>query len=145
MRYSLSLQHIPLRLKSNQNESSYRVQALRSSKSNFILKIKENLSTASGYVGLSWVRAHADNTGNETVDHFTKSATEIGNDFEIHVPYSFLKKNIKRDLLNNWSLNWRYPETGERDKDFLPTPDLLSLTLDKYLVYLITGYGTFMA
>ncbi|GBM21621.1 hypothetical protein AVEN_172473-1 [Araneus ventricosus] len=108
------------------SDSLSSIQAFRSykSKPNFILKIKEKLSSASGYVGLSWLKAHAGNTGNETADHFAKLATEIRNGFEIPVPYSFLKKNIKRDLLNNWNLSWRDSETGKRVEDFLPIPDL---------------------
>ncbi|GBL75727.1 hypothetical protein AVEN_155030-1 [Araneus ventricosus] len=123
------------------------IQPLRSSKSksNFILKIKEKSSLVNSYVTLSWVKTHASNTGNGTADHFAKFATEIGNGFEIPVPYYFLKKNIKPDLLNNWKFSWWDSETGKRVKDFLPTPDLQLLTLNKYLVYLVTGYGPFAA
>ncbi|GBO16409.1 hypothetical protein AVEN_108672-1 [Araneus ventricosus] len=128
------------------SDSLSSIQALRSSKSksNIILKIKEKLSSVSGYVGLSWVKDHAGNTGNETADHFAKLATELGNGFEISVPYSFLKKNIKRDLINNWNLSCRVFENGKRVKDFLPTPDLELLTFNKYLVYLFTVHGPFI-
>ncbi|GBO11604.1 hypothetical protein AVEN_237621-1 [Araneus ventricosus] len=123
------------------------IQASRSSKSesNFILKIKEKFSSASGYVCLSWVKAHAGNTGNKTPDVFAKLVAEIGNGFEIPVPYSFLRKNITLDLLNSWNLRWLDSETGKRDEDFLQTPELELLILNKYLVYLVTGHGPFIA
>ncbi|GBM33007.1 hypothetical protein AVEN_263499-1 [Araneus ventricosus] len=106
------------------SDSLSSIQALRSSKSkpNFILKIKEKLSLARGYVGLSSVTEHADNTGNVTADHFAKLATEISNGLEIAVPYSFHMKNIKRDLFNNWNLSWLDFETGKRVRHFLPSP-----------------------
>ncbi|GBO29551.1 hypothetical protein AVEN_42171-1 [Araneus ventricosus] len=107
--------------------------------------MKEKLSSVGGYVSLSWVKAHTGNPENETENHFAKLATEIGNGFEIPASHFFLKKNIKRDLLNEWNLSWWDSETGKRGKDFLPTTDLELLTLNKYLVYLVTRHGSFIA
>ncbi|GBL74041.1 hypothetical protein AVEN_230951-1 [Araneus ventricosus] len=64
------------------------IQILRSpyTKSNFVIKMKEKLSKAGGLVGLSWMKDHTGNPGNETADHFAKLATEIGECKNIPIP-----------------------------------------------------------
>ncbi|GBM26278.1 hypothetical protein AVEN_66517-1 [Araneus ventricosus] len=73
------------------------IKALKKSKcnSNYISQVKRNMLIAIGSVGLSWMKAHADNPGNELADQHAKLATKVGENLDIPTPYSFLKSRLK--------------------------------------------------
>ncbi|GBM11952.1 hypothetical protein AVEN_209644-1 [Araneus ventricosus] len=100
--------------------SSIDVLASTSIKSSFVLNIKENLVRANGLVNLTWVRAHAGNSGNELADHFAKIATDCGEILRVPAPYSFIKKHCFENMNCNWNVYWNNSETGERVREFLP-------------------------
>ncbi|GBL84311.1 hypothetical protein AVEN_118681-1 [Araneus ventricosus] len=87
-----------------ENKSS----ALRSagSRSPTVNKVKKNYYLSEGSVGLTWVKAHAGDPGNELADHHAKLATAEGEKLEIPIPYSSVKFIIEKNLLSDWQETW---------------------------------------
>ncbi|GBL90530.1 hypothetical protein AVEN_179449-1 [Araneus ventricosus] len=86
-------------------DSKSSIDALKShrTKSNFIKSIKNKFRLAETLVGLTWVKAHAGIPGNELADQFAELATTNGELMNLPLPYSYLKLQLKRLLLQSWN------------------------------------------
>ncbi|GBL76427.1 hypothetical protein AVEN_53197-1 [Araneus ventricosus] len=86
------------------------IDALKShrTKSNFVNSIKNKFRVAERLAGLTWVKANAGIPGNELADQFAKLATTNGELMNLSLPYSYLKLQLKRILLESW--NDRYTQ-----------------------------------
>ncbi|GBM05717.1 hypothetical protein AVEN_55816-1 [Araneus ventricosus] len=71
-------------------DSQSSIKAIKSAepKSEFVNNIKEKIYSYRLLVNLTWVKAHADNPGNERVDRQPKLATIIGQYLDLPAPYS---------------------------------------------------------
>ncbi|GBO10621.1 hypothetical protein AVEN_97486-1, partial [Araneus ventricosus] len=78
--------------------------ALPSAKSRFpiVSNVKKIFHLAEESVGLTWVKAHAGDPGNELADHHVKLATADGEKLEIPTPFSCVKFKIEKNLMNDW-------------------------------------------
>ncbi|GBN29618.1 hypothetical protein AVEN_71903-1 [Araneus ventricosus] len=123
------------------------IEALKksNSKSKYLNEIKSNMFNAIGSVGLSWVKAHAGIPGNELADQYAKDAAANGNFLAMPAPYSFLKKFIKKYILDNWQQHWEDSKSGCRVREFVPKVDFNLLTHNRYLLFFISGHGPFPA
>ncbi|GBL75368.1 hypothetical protein AVEN_194566-1 [Araneus ventricosus] len=105
-------------------DSQSSIKALRSARSRFaaVNKVKKNYYLSEGSVGLTWVKAHAGDPGNELADHHAKLATAEGEKLEILTPYSRVKFIIEKNLLSDWQETWDDydSESGRRTRDFVP-------------------------
>lgn len=53
-------------------------------------------------IGLKWIKAHQGTEGNEKADHFAKQAASKATvNFEQY-PKSYIKKQLKGPILNEW-------------------------------------------
>ncbi|GBM10969.1 hypothetical protein AVEN_171447-1 [Araneus ventricosus] len=95
------------------------------SRSATVNKVKKNYYLSEGSVGLTWVKAHAGDPGNELADHHAKLATAEGEKLEIATPYSSVKFIIEKNLLSDWQETWDDydSESGRRTRDFVPKGD----------------------
>ncbi|GBN58490.1 hypothetical protein AVEN_180747-1 [Araneus ventricosus] len=59
-------------------DSQSSIEALRSSRSEVVIRAKENFNLAGGQIGLAWVKAYAGNPGSELADHHAKLPTIQG-------------------------------------------------------------------
>ncbi|GBN32739.1 hypothetical protein AVEN_16556-1 [Araneus ventricosus] len=122
-------------------------KALRSarSRSATVNKVKKFFYLAEVSVGLTWVKAHASDPGNELVDQQAKLATAEGEKLEIPTPYSCVKFKIEKNLMNDWKETWNdYDfESGRRIRDFVPKVNRKFLVFSKYLIFFLSGHGPF--
>ncbi|GBO28272.1 hypothetical protein AVEN_152749-1, partial [Araneus ventricosus] len=123
------------------------IEALKksNSKSKYLNEIKNNMFNAIGSVGLSWVKAHAGIPGNELADQYAKDAAVNGNFLAMPAPYSFLKKFIKKYILDSWQQHWEDSKSGCRVREFVPQVDFNLLTHNRYFLFFISGHGPFPA
>ncbi|GBM09881.1 hypothetical protein AVEN_241208-1 [Araneus ventricosus] len=79
------------------------IDALKShrTKSNFVNSIKNKFRLAERLVGLTWVKADFGIPGNKLADQFTKLETTSGKLMNLLLPYSYLKLQLKRILLES--------------------------------------------
>ncbi|GBM91883.1 hypothetical protein AVEN_270171-1 [Araneus ventricosus] len=74
------------------------IEALRSfiSRSESVIKAKENFKLSGCQIGLAWMKAHAGNPGNELTDHHAKLAQIGGVEKHLSAPYSCVKYRIAK-------------------------------------------------
>ncbi|GBL73707.1 hypothetical protein AVEN_230696-1 [Araneus ventricosus] len=60
-------------------------------------------------------------------------------------PYSYVKRVCKEFLMNEWNSYWKNSTTGKRTKEILPSANLDLLISNKYVIYLFTNHGPFLA
>jgi ribonuclease HI len=103
-------------------------------------------------VNLHWIKAHQGHAGNELADQTAKEATKRPDQSVepiIPVPKSWIQKQIKRYLHNEWSDQWNRLNEARQTKIFFPTPhkrksnDMLRYSRDTYgkLIRWITGHS----
>ncbi|GBL75883.1 hypothetical protein AVEN_234227-1 [Araneus ventricosus] len=103
------------------------IEALRSSRSRseVVIRAKENFNLAGGQIGLAWLKAHAGNPGNELADHHAKLAAIQGVEMHLPTPYSCLKHRISKNLIREWGEFWdgSQSESGHRIRSFVAGVD----------------------
>ncbi|GBO27721.1 hypothetical protein AVEN_177968-1, partial [Araneus ventricosus] len=123
------------------------IDALKSHriKSNFVNSIKNKFLLAERLVGLTWVKSHAAIPGDELADQFAKLETTNGELMNLPVPYSYLKLQSKRNLLESWNDCYTQYQSasGTRIRAYVPHVDEKILIFNKYILYFLTGYGPF--
>ncbi|GBM64551.1 hypothetical protein AVEN_232730-1 [Araneus ventricosus] len=128
-------------------DSPSSIKAMRNSRSRSatVNKVKKNCYLSEGSVGLTWVKAHAGDPGNELTDRHAKLATAEGEKLEIPAPYSSVKFIIEKNLLSDWQETWDdYDfESGRRTWDFVPKVYRKFLVFSKYLIFFLSGHGPF--
>ncbi|GBM33341.1 hypothetical protein AVEN_194947-1 [Araneus ventricosus] len=114
-------------------------------KSNFVNSIKNKFRLAEMLVGLTWVKAYSGIAGNELADQFAKLATTNGELMNLPLPYSYLKLQLKRILLESWNDCYTQYQTasGTRVRAYVPCVDEKMLIFNKYVLYFLTGHGPF--
>ncbi|GBN71494.1 hypothetical protein AVEN_210822-1 [Araneus ventricosus] len=77
-------------------DSQSSIEALRSSKSRseVVIRTKENFNLAGGQIGLAWVKAHAGNPANDA-----KLPTIQRMEMHLPTPYSCLKYRISKNII----------------------------------------------
>ncbi|XP_035215900.1 uncharacterized protein LOC118189414 [Stegodyphus dumicola] len=93
---------------------------------------------------LMWIKAHANNEGNESADRLANQAVTDSNTQQIHLqaPPSYLKGQLRSKGLQ-WQEEWNHSTTGRRTYDFFP-----KVSTDRHiaiapLTRYITGHGPF--
>ncbi|GBM08349.1 hypothetical protein AVEN_86056-1, partial [Araneus ventricosus] len=127
------------------SKSSIEVHGSSISRSEVVIRAKENFNLAGGQIGLAWVKAHAGNPGNERPDHHDKLATIQGMEMHLPTPYSCLKYRITRNLTTEWEEFWddSQSESGHRFRSFVAGVDKTFLITNKFLIYFLTNHGPF--
>ncbi|KAF8784235.1 hypothetical protein HNY73_011537 [Argiope bruennichi] len=80
----------------------------------------QNTLINSTNIKLGWVKAHANNLGNETADQLAKRATIEGTTIDIPLPKSALKKQLHSVFLKKWQEEWDSGQTGRSTYTVLP-------------------------
>ncbi|GBM45904.1 hypothetical protein AVEN_211970-1 [Araneus ventricosus] len=128
-------------------DSKSSIDALKSyrTKSNFVNSIKNKFRLAEGLVGLTWVKAHAGIPRNELADQFAKLTTTNGELMNLPLPYSYLKLQLKRILLESWNDCYTQYQTasGTRVRTYVHRVEEKKLIFNKYILYFLTGHGPF--
>ncbi|GBM62008.1 hypothetical protein AVEN_199311-1 [Araneus ventricosus] len=128
-------------------DSKSSIDALKShrTKSNFVNSIKNKFRLAKRLVGLTRVKAQAGIPGNELADQFAKLATTNGELMNLPLPYSYLKFQLKRILLESWNDGYTqyHSASGTRIRAYVPPVDEKMLICIKYILYFLTGHGPF--
>ena len=107
-------------------------------------------------MGITWVKGHADNTGNELADHLAKeggSLLEDGVFPKIPVALAEVKKRIKEYWLKIWQKEWNDLDECRHTRMFIPVVgkftnvNKLTLTLKagdlSRLIQVVSGHGPF--
>ncbi|GBN70543.1 hypothetical protein AVEN_65543-1 [Araneus ventricosus] len=96
------------KIKINITDSQSSIEALRTSRSRseVVIRAKENFNLAGGQIGIAWVKARAGNPGNELADHHAKLATIQGVEMYLPTPYSCLKYRISKNIIREWGEFW---------------------------------------
>ncbi|GBO35990.1 hypothetical protein AVEN_48096-1 [Araneus ventricosus] len=128
-------------------DSQSSIEALRSTRprSAFVIEAKKNFYLAGNSVGLTWVKAHVGDPGNELADHHAKLATTDGENMNVQTPLSCVKFKITKNLMKDWQYNWENYDSdlGKRARSFVPCVNKKLLVHNKCLVYFLTGHGPF--
>lgn len=95
----------------------------------------------------SWVKAHANNIGNERADSLAKSPLIDQNTISTPIifpfPPSYLNNLLRSDLLAEWKELWHEDPRGLYTFNFFQSPDLSLKTQDQVAFYFLTGHGSF--
>jgi len=111
----------------------------------------KNLQDRLGRVNLVWIKAHANNTGNELADCLAKEGTlqtAFGPEPMIPVPKSTIKRHIQTYFNKMWDSRWKKEKTCRQTKIFISkagtdtTKGILNLnkTTINRLIQTITGH-----
>ncbi|GBM97847.1 hypothetical protein AVEN_148147-1, partial [Araneus ventricosus] len=123
------------------------IMALKSahSRSQFVNNTKQDLHSARGLVGLSWVKAHVGIPGNEWADQQAKQAISSGEELDIPAPRSYLNQKIKSYILQTWTNYWNCynSASGIRVRDFTGSVSPKFLIHNKILIFFLSGHGPF--
>ncbi|GBL90857.1 hypothetical protein AVEN_27972-1 [Araneus ventricosus] len=123
------------------------IDALKShgTKSNFVNSIKNKFRLAERLVGFTWVKSHAGIPGNELTDQFAKLATTNVELMNLPLPYSYLKLQLKRILLESWNDCYTQYQSisGTRIRAYVSRLYEKMLIFNKYILYFLTGHGPF--
>ncbi|XP_035230365.1 uncharacterized protein LOC118202310 [Stegodyphus dumicola] len=94
---------------------------------------------------LKWIKAHADNEGNENADRLAKQAvTDSDAQFNsLPAPPSHLKSILRKQCLQLWQREWNLSPTGRRTFDFIPKVSTERHFAIAPLTQFITGNGPF--
>lgn len=102
------------------------------------------LKIPSKHFYLTWVRGHSGVVGNERADALAGQATSRP-DFSctVPVPISFIKKQIKTEILSCWQESWTNSTKGRLTFSIFNTVDLQLKCNNETLIYFFTGHGSF--
>ena len=101
-------------------------------------------------IGLSWVKGHANNTGNEHADMLAK--TGCGTDNVVHVGRSTasVRSQLKTHFAERWKKRWGKSKQCQQTRQMYPVPNketkkLLKLSKKRLnlLMQIATGHGLF--
>jgi ribonuclease HI len=95
-------------------------------------------------INLTWLKAHTGIEGNESADKHAKAATlkEL-TDIILPLPISYIKKQLKTQLINEWQLIWNNAEQGRLTYTYIPKIKDNQLFSSPYLNTLLTNHGPF--
>ncbi|XP_035221292.1 uncharacterized protein LOC118194189 [Stegodyphus dumicola] len=97
------------------------------------------------HFNLVWVKAHANNEGNEAADTLAKDAISnpTAQPITVPAPCSYLKGLLREQGMHQWQREWTECETGRRTFTYLPKVSADRLFAVAPLTYFITGHGPF--
>ncbi|XP_035222378.1 uncharacterized protein LOC118195229 [Stegodyphus dumicola] len=97
------------------------------------------------HLNLVWVKAHANNEGNEAADTLAKDAISnpTAQPITVPAPCSYLKGLLREQGMHQWQREWTECETGRRTFTYLPKVSAGRLFAVAPLTYFITGHGPF--
>ena len=129
--------------------------------SKLVMEIGHNLAELrqQGYeIEISWIKGHANYTGNEYVDCLAKQGVEMFRDTStlcpsIPISNKIIKRRIREAIDKKWDLRWRNNSQCSKTKQFLPSVDRSRQRLIKefsrnslaLLTQVVTGHGNFRA
>ena len=113
------------------------------------IHIRNNISAYNQHICLNWIRGHSGTISNERADQLGKCvASDVGDYKHTKYPISFMKKELKTELLINWNQIWENSETGILTKE-LYFPTVESRMVHEFyepsfiLTQFMTGHGKF--
>ncbi|GBN71298.1 hypothetical protein AVEN_121259-1 [Araneus ventricosus] len=77
-------------------------------------------------IHISRIKAHADYPGNEKADYLAKEAIRTGLPYNILLPVSYVKSQLRQLLIRDWQDTWKNGKTGRLVNKFLPIVSLHS-------------------
>ncbi|GBL87059.1 hypothetical protein AVEN_218756-1 [Araneus ventricosus] len=142
-----ALEHNQLGNMHSNSQSSIETIKSVEPKSEFVNDIKKKIYNSKRLVGLTWVKAHAGNPGNERADGQATLATTMGQYLDLPTPYSYVKLKIKQFVIHEWENYWNKHDSSSviRVRTFMDKVDKKCLTFNKYLIYFLSGHGPFRA
>ncbi|GBN61258.1 hypothetical protein AVEN_13441-1 [Araneus ventricosus] len=129
------------------SQSSIKANKSAEPKSEFVNSIKEKIYSSRLLVSLTWVKAHAGNTGNERADSQARQATTIGQYLDLPAPYSYVKLRVKQFIIHEWENYWNQHNSSSliRVRTYMDKVDKKILIVNEYLIYFLSGHGPFPA
>ncbi|XP_026331400.1 uncharacterized protein LOC113238780 [Hyposmocoma kahamanoa] len=117
------------------------------------VKTRANINTIqkrNNIINLFWIKAHEGMEGNERADELAKDAAlnkKSKADYD-KCPVSFVKRQIRKDSLDEWNRRYVGGETASTTKVFFPDAIaanrvIRKMDLDPLTVQLMTGHGGF--
>ncbi|XP_035205956.1 uncharacterized protein LOC118180985 [Stegodyphus dumicola] len=97
------------------------------------------------HFNLVWVKAYANNEGNEAADTLAKDAISnpTAQPITVPAPCSYIKGLLREQGMHQWQREWTECETGRRTFTYLPKVSADRLFAVAPLTYFITGHGPF--
>ena len=71
-------------------------------------------------IKLKWVNAHIGTEGNKIADRIAKEATIISPSSNKYPSKNAVKRNIKKQIIDQWQTNWNETQTGRFTHSIIP-------------------------
>lgn len=95
-------------------------------------------------VNLFWIKAHVGFLGNEIADELAGAATELSTiDNGVKLPKSFVRKNLKTDIINSWQREWDASDKGRFTYSIVSKVSPSLVFKNTVINYFVTGQGSF--
>ncbi|KAG8172463.1 hypothetical protein JTE90_002684 [Oedothorax gibbosus] len=123
------------------SQSSVTATAVLYPKSPLILEIQNICNMMpEKTINLYWIKAHVGFFGNEVADTLAGAAHEIAICTEnIKIPKSYLKINLKQEIMSKWQRDWDSDEKGRFTYDICTKVSLDMPFRNPILIYFATG------
>ena len=109
-----------------------------------VVEIKRRLGNLKDKVALAHVLAHRGTFGNELADQEAKAATEKPVvELDLPVPHSYIKRNLKLQLFQNWQNYWDLSDKGRHTHSLIPRIGPFNYSLTPAITAFLTGHGPF--
>ncbi|GBM30570.1 hypothetical protein AVEN_27608-1 [Araneus ventricosus] len=95
-------------------------------------------------IKVSWVKAYADNIGNERADQLAKDATQHGQHYShTKPPKPHIKGLLRKRMLEEWQTVWKNGDTGRKIYNIMPSVSLRPTNWIREDVIFFSQHGPF--